>query len=554
MNFTSIFIRRPVLATVINLFLLIAGWQAIRALVVRQYPYTSNAVVTVSVAYPGANADLVRGFVTTPLEREISSADGIDFVESVSRQNSATISVRLRLNYDPNDALTQITAKVNRVRGELPAGAEDPVFDVAVGETTPSAFVGFYSETMQGNQITDYLTRVVQPKLSTVPGVQKAEIYGARLFAMRIWLKPDRMAALGLSAAQVRAALAAQNYLSAVGQTKGSMLSVNLTAQTDLRSVDDFRDIVIRDDGTDLVRLRDIADVVLGAENYDSVVSFSGVNGVFIGVSALPTANAIDVVKGVREVLPDIQAQLPPGLNGKVVADFTEFINDSISEVMHTLIEAMLIVIVVIFLFLGSYRSVIIPIVAIPLSLVGACALMLALGFSINLLTLLAMVLAIGLVVDDAIVVVENIHRHIEEGLTPFDAAIRGAHELVGPVIAMTITLAAVYAPVGFQTGLTGALFREFAFTLAGSVIISGFVALTLSPMMCSRILRHSDNTRGFEGFINRSFGRLQDSYERVLHGALNTRPAVFMVAALVFASCVPFFLFTKQELAPAED
>jgi multidrug efflux pump len=492
MNFTELFIRRPILATVLNLFLLIAGWQGIKALVVRQYPYTSNAVVTVSVAYPGANADLVRGFVTTPLEREISSADGIDFVESVSRQNSATITARLRLNYDPNDALTQITAKVNRVKGELPAGAEDPVFDVAVGETTASAYIGFSSETMESNQITDYLTRVVQPKLSTVHGVQKADILGGRVFAMRIWLKPERMAALNLSAAQVRSALAAQNFLSAVGQTKGSMLSVNLTASTDLRSVEGFKDIIVRETDGEIVRLRDIAGVVLGAENYDSTVNFSGVNGVFIGVSVLPTANAIDVIRGVRAAMPDIQAQLPPGLQGKVVADFTEFINDSISEVMQTLVEAMLIVILVIYLFLGSFRSVVIPIVAIPLSLIGACALMLALGFSINLLTLLAMVLAIGLVVDDAIVVVENIHRHIEEGMTPFAAAFKGAHELVGPVIAMTITLAAVYAPVGFQSGLTGALFREFAFTLAGSVIISGFVALTLSPMMCSRILRHN--------------------------------------------------------------
>jgi multidrug efflux pump len=554
MNFTEIFIRRPVLATVLNLLLIIAGWQAIRALIVRQYPYTSNAVVTVSVAYPGANADLVRGFVTTPLEREISSADGIDYVESISRQNSATITARLRLNYDPNDALTQITAKVNRVKGELPAGAEDPVFDVAIGESTPSAFLGFSSETMQGNQITDYLTRVVQPKLSTVPGVQKADIFGGRVFAMRIWLKPERMAALGLGAAQVRSALAAQNYLSAVGQTKGSMLTVNLTAQTDLRSAEGFRDLIIRETHGEIVRLRDIAEVVLGAENYDSQVSFSGVNGVFIGISALPTANAIDVIKGVRAALPDIQAQLPPGLHGKIVADFTEFINDSISEVMQTLVEAMLIVIVVIYLFLGSFRSVVIPIVAIPLSLIGACALMLALGFSLNLLTLLAMVLAIGLVVDDAIVVVENIHRHIEAGLTPFAAAVKGAHELVGPVIAMTITLAAVYAPVGFQSGLTGALFREFAFTLAGAVIISGFVALTLSPMMCARILRHTANPRGFEAFLNRTFDRLQQAYETFLHAALNTRPAIFLVAALVFASILPFFLLTKSELAPSED
>ncbi|HRG55901.1 MAG TPA: efflux RND transporter permease subunit, partial [Lacunisphaera sp.] len=419
MNLTDIFIRRPVLATVLNIFLLLAGWQAIQKLVVRQYPFTSNAVITVSVAYPGANADLVRGFVTTPLEREIASADGIDFIDSVSRQGSASISIRLRLNYDPNDALTQITAKVNRVRGELPPGSEDPVFDVAVGETTASAYVGFNSATMESNQITDYLTRVVQPKLSTVPGVQKAEILGGRVFAMRIWLKPERMAALGLSAGQVRAALAAQNYLSAVGQTKGSMLTVNLTAQTDLRDVEGFRDLVVRENGAQLVRLRDIADVVLGAENYDAMVNFSGVTGVFIGVSVLPSANAIDVIKGVRRAMPEIQSQLPPGLNGRVVADFTEFINDSISEVIQTLVEAMLIVVLVIYLFLGSVRSVVIPIVAIPLSLVGVCTLMLALGFSINLLTLLAMVLAIGLVVDDAIVVVENIHRHIEEGLDP---------------------------------------------------------------------------------------------------------------------------------------
>ena len=554
MNVTEIFIRRPILATVLNLFLLIAGWQAIQALVVRQYPFTSNAVVTVSVAYPGANADLVRGFVTTPLEREIASADGIDFIESVSRQGGASISVRLRLNYDPNDALTQITAKVNRVRGELPAGSEDPVFDVAVGETTPSAFIGFSSDTMESNQITDYLTRVVQPKLSTIPGVQKADILGGRVFAMRIWLKPDKMAALGLSAGQVRSALAAQNYLSAVGQAKGAMLSVNLTAQTDLRDVEGFRAIVVRESGTQLVRLRDIADVVLGAENYDSLVNFSGVNGVFIGVSALPTANAIDVIRGVRAVMPEIQAQLPPGLSGKIVADFTEFINDSIREVMLTLAEAMGIVILVIYLFLGSFRSVVIPLVAIPLSLVGVCTLMLAMGFSINLLTLLAMVLAIGLVVDDAIVVVENIHRHIEEGLTPFAAAVKGAHELVGPVIAMTITLAAVYAPVGFQGGLTGALFREFAFTLAGAVVISGFVALTLSPVMCARILRHNPNPRGFEAFLNRSFGRLQDGYERFLHGALNARPAVFIVWVAILVSIFPFLALTKQELAPPED
>lgn len=554
MNVTERFVRRPVLATVVNLFLLIAGWQSIQALVVRQYPETKNAVVTVTVPYPGASADLVRGFVTTPLEREIASADGIDFVESISRQNASVITARLRLNYDPNDALTQITAKVNRVRGELPAGSEDPVFDVSVGESTASAYFGFYSRSLEGNQITDYLARVVQPKLSTIEGVQKAEIIGARTFAMRIWLKPDRMAALGLSPAEVRTALAANNSLAPVGQTKGSMLTVNLTARTDLRSVDEFRRIVVRERGGDQVRLGDIADVVLGAEDYNSHVKFSGETGVFIGIFVLPTANAIDVMARVRQAMPDIQAQLPVGIEGRLVADFTEFINESIREVVRTLIEAMLIVIVVIYLFLGSVRSVIIPIVAIPLSLVGCTTLMLALGFSINLLTLLAMVLAIGLVVDDAIVVVENIHRHIEEGLTPFAAALRGAHELVGPVIAMTLTLAAVYAPVGFQSGLTGALFREFAFTLASAVLISGFVALTLTPMMCARILRHNPNRRGLEAFLDRQFARLQRAYERLLHHALATRAAVFIVAAGVLLAIPGFYMLTKKELAPTED
>ncbi len=554
MNFTDLFIRRPVLATVVNLFLLIAGWKSIQSLTVRQYPRTDNAVVTVSVLYPGANADLVRGFVTTPLEREIASADGIDYVESSSRQSFASISARLRLNFDPNAALTQITSKVNKVRGELPAGAEDPVFDVSVGETTASAYLGFYSESMDANQITDYLVRVVQPKLSTVPGVQKADVLGARTFSMRIWLKPERMAALGLGAAEVRAAVASQNVLSAVGQTKGSMMTVYLTAQTDLSTVEGFRDIIVREKDDELVRLRDIADVVLGAESYDSSVKFSGENGVFIGIFALPTANAIDVMKNVRAVMPEIQGQLPAGLHGKVVADLTEFITDSIREVMKTLLEAMLIVVIVIYLFLGSFRSVFIPIVAIPLSIVGACTLMLALGFSINLLTLLAMVLAIGLVVDDAIVVVENIHRHIEADLTPMAAALQGARELVGPVITMSITLAAVFAPIGFQRGLTGALFREFAFTLAGCVLISGFVALTLTPMISSRLLRHNPNPRGFEHLLDIAFTKFQNAYERFLHAVLETRPAVVIVAAVVFASVPAFFLMSKSELAPAED
>ncbi len=554
MRFTDIFIRRPILSTVVNLFLLLGGWLAFKAMVVRQYPQTNNAVITVTTTYPGASADLVRGFITTPLEREIASADGLDYVESVSGSNVSVIKAKLRLNYDPNDALTQITSKVNRVRSELPSGSEDPIFDVSVGETTAAMYLSFSSDTLAANQITDYLVRVVQPKLSTVEGVQKVEILGGRTFAMRIWLKDDRMAALGLSAAQVRAKLASQNYLSAVGRTKGGMISVNLTAKTDLHSAEEFRQIVVAERNGRIVRLGDIADVVLGAENYDSHLTFNGLTATGMSVSVLPTANSIDVIKRVRAVWPDVTSQFPAGLQANILYDATEFINSSISEVIQTLVEAMCIVIVVIYLFLGSFRSVVIPIVAIPLSLVGCGILMIALGFSVNLLTLLAMVLAIGLVVDDAIVVVENIHRHIEEGLTPLDAALKGAHELIGPVIAMTITLAAVYAPIGLQSGITGALFREFAFTLAGSVIVSGFVALTLSPMLSAKLLRHNPNPKGIEHFLDVAFTKLRARYEHVLDQVLNLRAAVVTVAALIFASIIPFFLMTKSELAPAED
>ena len=554
MRFTDLFIRRPILATVVNLILLLGGWLALKTMVIRQYPQTNNAVVSVITAYPGATAELVRGFITTPLEKEIASADGLDFVESVSASNLSVITAKLRLNYPPNDALTQITSKVNRVRGDLPQGSIDPIIDVAVGESTASMYMTFSSSTLDANQITDYLVRVVQPKLATVEGVQKADILGGRTFAMRIWLKDDRMAALGLSATQVWQALASQNYLSAVGQTKGSMISINLNATTNLHSAEEFRQIVIREAGGRVTRLGDIADVVLGAEDYDSVLKFNGQTTIGMSVTVLPTANSIDVIKGVRAIWPELVSQLPVGLTGGILYDATEFINDSIKEVVHTLIEAMLIVILVIYLFLGSFRSVLIPIVAIPLSLVGVGVLMLGFGFSINLLTLLAMVLAIGLVVDDAIVVVENIHRHIEEGLSPFDASIKGAHELVGPVIAMTITLAAVYAPIGLQSGVTGALFREFAFTLAGSVIVSGFVALTLSPMLSAKLLRHNTKPKGFEHFLESVFNKLRNFYEKLLHSMLNGRASVVIVAILIIASIGPFFLMTQKELAPPED
>src|SRR6516225_7455931 len=491
MKFTDLFVKRPVLSIVVSLVILIAGVQSIRALSVRQYPRSDIAVVTVTTVYVGANADLVRGFITTPLERVIASADGIDYLESSSAQGLSTIVVHLKLNYDTNAALTQIQAKVAQVRNDLPPEAQAPVIDLQTADTQfASMYIGFSSADLDQNQITDYLTRVVQPKLSAISGVQRADILGDRTFAMRIWLKPDQMAARGVSPSDVRTALANNNYLSALGTTKGSMVSVNLVANTDLRSADEFRQLVVKQDKGVVVRLGEIADVVLGAENYDQDVRFNGESATFMGIWVLPNANSLEVIRKVRAALPAIREQLPTGMKLGVPYDSTAYIQDAINEVLHTLTETLLIVIVVIFLFLGSFRSVLIPIVAIPISLIGAVFLMLLAGFTINLLTLLAIVLSVGLVVDDAIVMVENVERHIHMGKSPFAAAKDAARELVGPIISMTITLAAVYAPIGIQGGLTGALFREFAFTLAGAVIVSGIVALTLSPMMGSKLLR----------------------------------------------------------------
>jgi multidrug efflux pump len=555
MRFTDLFVKRPVLAIVVNLVILIAGLQSIRALSVRQYPRSDIAVVRVSTIYVGAAADLVRGFITTPLERVIASADGIDYVESSSAQGLSTITVHLKLNYDTNAALTQVQAKVAQVRNELPPEAEAPVIELETADTQFAAmYIGFASQDLDPNQITDYLTRVVQPRLSAISGVQRADILGGRTFAMRIWLKPDRMAAHGLSPSAVREALARNNSLSALGRTKGTMVSVNLVANTDLRSPEEFRQLVVREEHGVVVRLGDIADVVLGAENYDQDVRFNGQAATFMGVWVLPTANTLDVIRKVREELPAIQAQLPAGMKLGIPYDSTEYIEDAIREVLSTLSETLLIVIVVIFLFLGSARALIIPVVAIPISLVGAVFLMLAAGFTINLLTLLAIVLSVGLVVDDAIVIVENVERHLHEGKTPRQAALDAARELAGPIIAMTITLAAVYAPVGIQGGLTGALFREFAFTLAGAVIVSGVVALTLSPMMGATLLRTGDSERGLARLINRSFDGVRNRYGRILSGTLRYRPVVLVVWAVVALLTIPFYMFSQRELAPAED
>ena len=555
MNFTDIFIRRPVLAVVISLLIIISGLQAIRSLNVRQFPRSDNAVVTVTTVYVGASAALVRGFITTHLERAIAAADGIDYIESQSAKGLSTISARLKLNYDPIKALSEISSKVDQVRGDLPPEAEVPVINVESADSQfASAYLSFTSDILKQNQITDYLVRIVQPRLSALEGVQRADILGARTFAMRIWLKPDRMAAFNVSPAQVIQALAANNFLAAVGSTKGALVQVNLTADTDLRSVKEFKRLVIREENGGIVRLEDIGEVVLGAENYDTEVRFSGQTAVFMGIWPLPNANSLDVIKRVRVEMEAISRQLPEGLEGRIAYDGTAYIDNAISEVVKTLSETLLIVVIIIFLFLGSLRSAIIPVVAIPLSLIGAVFLMQAFGFTINLLTLLAIVLSVGLVVDDAIVVVENVERHMGEGKMPMQAALLGARELLGPLISMTVTLAAVYAPIGLQGGLTGSLFREFAFTLAGAVTISGIVAVTLSPMMASQLLKPGMNEHGFAGRIDRDFKRLRNFYGRLLNSSLNARPAVYLVWIVVSLLTIPMFTMSAKELAPTED
>ncbi len=554
LNFTDIFIRRPVLATVVSLLIFLAGLRSIQLLQVSQYPSSESAVVRITTIYTGAEAELVKGFITTPLEREIASADGIDYLESSSLQGASAITAHLKLNYPPYDALTQITAKVNKVRAELPAGADAPVLEVAIGETTSAMYLSFNSATRAQNQITDYLIREVQPRLEAVAGVQQAAILGGRNFAMRIWLDAERMHGLNVTPGEVAAALRANNYQAAIGKTKGDAVSINLVAATDLHSAREFQQLIVGQRNDSLIRLEDIATVALGAENYDSSVAFNGEFATFIAIDVLPTANPLEVIREIRELFPDIVAQLPNDIVGTISYDTTRYIEDAIDGVVKTLVEAALIVMLVIYLFLGTVRSVIIPIVAIPLSMVGAAAIMLALGYSINLLTLLAMVLAIGLVVDDAIIVVENIQRHIEEGKSRLDAALLGARELAIPVIAMTITLFAVYAPIGLAGGLTGSLFREFAFTLAGAVIVSGVVALTLSPMMCSKMLPRRSEEARLAKWLNQRFDNLRRRYAAVLSRSLNAVPVTLVFSVVVLVSIYFMFVSTPAELAPTED
>ncbi len=555
MHFTDLFIKRPVLATVISLLILALGLRAIDSLPIMQYPFTENAVVTVATTYTGANPDVVAGFITTPLENSIAQANGIDYMTSTSTPGLSTISVNLLLNYDPLKALSDISTKVNAVLNQLPANSQQPVISVAVGETIDSMYIGFYSEFLPLNKITDYLIRVIQPKLQAVNGVQVAEILGGQQFALRAWLDPIKLAGYGITPDQVAKALANNDFISAVGRTDGQMFIQNLTASTNLTNVEEFRNMVLKAQNGAIIRLGDVSKVDLGAQNYASSVSFDGNAAVYMGIKVAPGANLLTVINDIRTIFPMLQEELPEGLDARIVYDASAYVNSSIKEVVSSLLEAFCIVTVVIFLFLGSIRSVVIPLIAIPLSIIGAFFIMLILGYSINLLTLLALVLAIGLVVDDAIIVVENVQRHMEEGKPPFEAAILGARELAGPIIAITVVLIAVYAPIGFMGGLTGALFTEFAFTLAGSVTVSAIIALTLSPMMCAKFLKvASHEKRGFILWIDKVFEKIQMSYERKLHTSLNYLAVVAVFAVIILLS--NYFLFTssQSELAPQED
>lgn len=555
MEFTDLFIKRPVLATVVSLLILVLGVRSIKELPIRQFPFTQNAVITISTVYTGADPALIAGFITTPLESSIAQANGIDYLSSNSTLGRSTILATLKLNYDPDKALTEINTKINAVLNQLPKEAQRPVMTISVGETIDAMYIGFNSDRLHANQITDYLIRVVQPKLQTVEGVQLAEILGERQFALRAWLSPIKMAAFNVTSADISNAISKNNFISASGRTDGDMVAVNIVADTNLHNVNEFKKLIIKEQNGIIVRLEDVATISLGSENYDTAVGYDGKQAVYIGIQVAPAANLLDVIKRIRILFPSIQSEFPEGLNGSIIYDSTKFVNSSIREVTHSLIEAILIVTVVIFLFLGSLPLVTIPIIAIPLSLIGTFAVMLALGYSINLLTLLALVLAIGLVVDDAIIVVENVYRHMEAKVPRFKAALMGARELANPIIAITVVLVAVYVPIGFMGGLTGALFTEFAFTLAGAVTISAIIALTLSPMMCSKILKIPENNeKSFVHFIDKQFTKLTLFYKKSLGHSLDYLPVTVVFAIIIIVSNYFLYATSKSELAPQED
>lgn len=552
-QFTDIFIKRPVLSAVISLLIFVLGLNSIFHLPIQQYPKMETTVITVTTHYPGANANTVQGFISSPIEKLVASADGVDYITSQSTSNVSVITAYIKLNFDPNAAFTSVSSQASQARAQLPKEAQPSIVQKTTGSQVALMYMGFNSTKMTTPQIADYISRVIQPQIQTVSGVSQVQILGSTLFAMRIWLNPQKMAALDITPADVSTALQNNNFISAAGNTKGALVAYAINPETNLHSVKEFENIIIKNQGASLVHLNDIATIQMGAQNYDTHISFNGKSAVFIAITATPTANPLTVITEIKKSLPSMEKQFPPSLKASIVYDVTNYIRASMYEVIATLFEATLIVIIVIFIFLGSFRAVIIPVVTIPLSLIGVSMIMLALGFSLNLLTLLAMVLAIGLVVDDAIVVVENIHRHIEAGMKPSNAALLGAREISLPVISMTITLAAVYAPIGFMGGLTGSLFKEFAFTLASSVIISGIIALTLSPMMCSKLLKKEASSQ-LSTFVDVKFEALRHYYQQKVHNVLNHRDSVLLISSVILLSIYFLYIYTPRELAPVED
>lgn len=551
---TDYFIKRPVLSLVISTMIVLLGVQAFFNTQVRQYPELETSVISITTAYPGASAELIQGFITTPIQQVVSSTVGIDYVRSSSSNSVSTVEVHMKLGVDADIALTEVSTKVASIRGELPAESEDPVIAKQSAEGFALAYYSFYSETLSDVEVTDYLLRTIQASLSTLKGVAEAEILGGKTYSMRVWMDPVRMSALKVSAADIANAIGAQNYQSAAGQTRSRLVQTDVNAVTDSSDPEVFKRFIIREEGDNRVRLGDVADIELGAENYDSLIMFDNVPSIYIGINGTTDGNPLTTIKLVNAELEKLKKSFPPGLNAAIAYDSTEFIQASINEVIFTLAQAALIVIVVIFLFLGSFRSTLIPLVTIPLSIIGVLFYMQIMGYSINLLTLLAMVMAIGLLVDDAILVVENIYRHIGEGLRPLQAALQGAREIAKPVIATTIVLCVVYAPIGLLGGLTGVLFKEFAFTLVGTIIISTIIALTLSPMMCSRVLKPTIANNAYARYVNALFERIHLGYEEFLAGSLKTRSATIVFVIGVVAMLVPMFLFIQNELAPEED
>lgn len=554
MRFTDVFIKRPVLAVSISFLIALLGLQAIFKMQVREYPDMTNTVVTVTTGYYGASADLIQGFITQPLEQAIAQADNIDFMTSSSVLGSSTITATMKLNTDPNAALADILAKTNSVRSQLPKESEDPTVTMSTGSTTAVMYIGFTSDELASSQITDYLERVITPQLFTVNGVSKVDLYGGMKYALRVWLDPAKMAAYNLMAKDVMNVLNVNNYQSATGQATGEFVVYNGTADTQVTNTDELERLVVSTKDGQVIRLGDIAKVTLEKSHDVYRASANGQEAVVAAINAAPSANPINIAADVYKLLPELHRNMPSNIKMNIMYDSTIAINESINEVIKTIAEAAIIVLVVITLFLGSFRAVIIPIVTIPLSLIGVAMVMQIFGFSWNLMTLLAMVLAIGLVVDDAIVVLENVDRHIKEGESPFRAAIIGTREIAIPVIAMTLTLGAVYAPIAMMGGITGSLFKEFALTLAGAVFVSGIIALTLSPMMCSKMLKANEKPSKFETTVHHLLDRMTNRYEKMLGGIMKMRPVVIVFAVIVFGTLPLLFQFIPSELAPAED